>query len=163
MRQSRIDSPERPAGAVRIELVASRARVSATTRSWNAGSRTWTEPSIGLAVFVVVDPGPGRSSVRTLVSTRAACFGVLQYLMSGASGDSTYFAKMRSASVRVAAEVRAGVEAGFDGVEAQPRGFACEGEDGGEVALLGGGVGVEPGLDEPPGAHSPRALASAEM
>jgi hypothetical protein len=38
--------------------VASKARVSATTRSWNFRSRTSSEPSIGLAALVVVEAGP---------------------------------------------------------------------------------------------------------
>src|SRR6266851_2505596 len=46
--------------------------------------------------------------------------------------------------VRVAPEPRARIEARLEGVEAQPRGLAGEHEDGGERALLRGGVGVAP-------------------
>jgi len=83
------------------------------------------------------------SSVRTVVMTRAACLGLLQYLICGAIGERAYFASQAQRDVRVAAKISAGVETGFDGAETQPRRFAGKGEHGSEVALLRCGVGVE--------------------
>lgn len=142
---------------------ASRTRVSATTRSANAGSRSWAEASIGLPFSSSYIPVCRVSPVRTRVMTWAARLGVLQYGMRGASGPRTYLASRRSARFASRPRPVVGLNPGSMASNRSRGVSRVEREDGGEVGLLGGGVRVVAGLGGPAGLPSPRALASAEM
>jgi len=73
--------------------------------------------------------------------TRAACLGVLQYLMKGASGASTYFAMNWRKALASRPRPVLGLKPGSTALK-RKRGVSREREDRCELALLGGGVGV---------------------
>src|ERR1700722_14436060 len=97
-----------------------------------------------------------------VVITRAARFVVLQYLMNGASGERTYVAKTRRKTLASRPRPVAGMNPGSTALT-RNRGISRANANA-EARVHSFDVAwpSAPGILDPPGFHSPRALASTE-